>query len=107
MPGRIAPVHAAGLVLALLALGASTPGTGRGGARPARLSVFAAASLSDAFGALGRAFEAAHPGVEVEFNFAGSQQLALQIEHGAGAEVFASADERWMNYLSKRGLLAG
>lgn len=71
------------------------------------LSVFAAASLSDAFDDLGKMFEAAHSGVKVEFNFAGSQQLATQIEHGAGADLFASADERWMSYLKKRDQLQG
>lgn len=75
--------------------------------RKVTLSVFAAASLSDAFDDLGKQFEASHPGVRVECNFAGSQQLALQVEHGAGADVFASADERWMNYLRRRDLLRG
>lgn len=69
--------------------------------------VFAAASLSDAFTEIGAAFEAAHPGVRVRFNFAGSQQLAAQIEQGAAADLFASADTRWMAYLAERGLLRG
>ncbi len=54
--------------------------------------VFAAASLTDAFGDLGLAFQDAHPGVTVIFNFAGSQALRTQIEQGAVADVFASAD---------------
>jgi molybdate transport system substrate-binding protein len=71
------------------------------------LTVFAAASLTEAFTALGRRFEADHPGVSVSFNFAGSQILATQIEQGAGADVFASADRRWMAYLGERSRLSG
>lgn len=56
------------------------------------LVVFAAASLTDAFGDLGLAFQDAHPGVTVVFNFAGSQALRTQIEEGAVADVFAPAD---------------
>src|SRR5262249_55467354 len=56
------------------------------------LTVFAAASLRDAFGKLGESFERSHPGVRVRFNFAGSQELRTQMEHGAPVDVFASAD---------------
>jgi molybdate transport system substrate-binding protein len=55
------------------------------------LTVFAAASLKDAFEQIEAPFEAAHPGVKVTFNFGGSQQLAAQINQGALADVFASA----------------
>ncbi len=78
---------------------------------PARTShsliVFAGASLSDAFTELGHRLEKQRPGLTVRFNFAGSQQLATQIEQGAAADVFASADERWMAHVRDRGLLAG
>ncbi len=74
---------------------------------PSTLTVYAAASLTDAFRDLGRALEAEHPGLTVQFNFAGSQQLALQIEQGAPADVFASADQRWMRYAAEKGLLVG
>jgi molybdate transport system substrate-binding protein len=70
------------------------------------LTVFAAASLSGAFQELGAVFEREHPGTKVRFNFAGSQQLAVQLEHGAQADILASADERWMRYAADRGLLA-
>ncbi len=63
------------------------------------LNVFAAASLTDAFSELGKNFEAAHPGVTVAFNFAGSQTLRTQIEQGAPADVFASANNTEMNAL--------
>ncbi len=56
------------------------------------LNVFAAASLTDAFGEIGEAFGTANPGTEVIFNFAGSNQLATQIGQGAPADVFASAN---------------
>ena len=71
------------------------------------LVVFAAASLSPALRELGAAFERAHPGTRVSFNFAGSQQLAFQLEQGAAADLFASADQRWMSYVERRELLAG
>jgi len=71
------------------------------------LTVFAAASLTDAYTILGKVMEQQHPGLAVTFNFAGSQQLATQIEQGAKADVFASADRRWMDYLRQRGLIIG
>jgi molybdate transport system substrate-binding protein len=74
---------------------------------PSTLTVYAAASLTDAFRELGRTLEASHPGLTVQFNFAGSQQLALQIEQGAPADVFASADQRWMSHATEKGLVAG
>lgn len=74
---------------------------------PGTLTVYAAASLTDAFRELGRALEASHPGLTVQFNFAGSQQLALQLEQGAPADVFASADQRWMSYAAEKGLVEG
>ena len=71
------------------------------------LNVFAAASLTESFTELGKGFEAAHSGLTVRFNFAGSQVLATQIEQGAKADVFASADQRWMSYAADKKLLAG
>jgi molybdate transport system substrate-binding protein len=63
------------------------------------LEVFAAASLRESFGELGRLFEARHPGTKVQFNLGGSQELRTQIEHGAPADVFASADQQHMHAL--------
>lgn len=60
------------------------------------LNVFAAASLTESFGNLGRRFEAQHPGTRVVFNFAGSQQLREQLANGAPADVFASANRKEM-----------
>jgi molybdate transport system substrate-binding protein len=60
------------------------------------LNVFAAASLTDALEEIANAFEAANPSVSVAYNFAGSQQLAAQINEGAPADVFASANRTQM-----------
>src|SRR5262249_31400652 len=71
------------------------------------LTVFAAASLDQAFRDLGREMERRQPGLMVRFNFAGSQQLATQLEEGAPADVFASADERWMERVRSLDLVQG
>lgn len=80
------------LLLAALVLGSCSDS-----ARPRTLTVFAAASLADAFAEIGQAFEAAHPDVTVRFNFAGSQNLRSQLEQGAAADVFASANQKEMD----------
>ena len=73
-------------------------------ARGAELRVSAAASLSDVMTAIGRRYEAAG-GAHVVFNFAGSSTLARQIEEGAPADVFVSADEAQMDRLSQQHLV--
>lgn len=70
------------------------------------LTVFAASSLSDAFGELAREFEHENPGVRVRLSFAASSTLAVQISQGAPADVFASADEAQMRSVSEAGLAA-
>ena len=70
---------------------------------PVTLNVFAASSLTASFGDIGKAFEAAHPGVTVTFNFAGSQALATQINSGAPCDVFASANNSQMSVVTKAG----
>jgi molybdate transport system substrate-binding protein len=105
-PGRFplgALRRAAALVIACVVLAAGTASA----AGTTSLRVFAAASLSDAFADIAHAFEAAHPGVTVQTNLAGSQQLAAQLALGADADVFASADERWMDDVAGKQLLAG
>lgn len=72
-------------------------------AHAADLTVVAAASLTDAFKELGGAFERAHPGTKVTFSFAASSLLRTQIEQGAPADVFASADMAQMEPLVKSG----
>jgi molybdate transport system substrate-binding protein len=71
-----------------------------------KLVVFAASSLRDAFTSLADSFESSHPAVKVAFNFAGSQELRTQIEHGASADVFASADQQHMQTLLQAGRVA-
>lgn len=71
------------------------------------LTVFAAASLTDSFKALGGAFQASHPGVRIRFNFAGTPTLVTQIEQGAQVDVFASADTTNMDKLKGDGFTIG
>jgi len=73
----------------------------------ATLTVFAAASLTDAFGELAHQFERAHPGVTVRLAFAGSQQLVAQLAAGARADVFAAADTPSMEAAAHAGRLDG
>lgn len=68
-------------------------------APPRTLTVYAAASLTDAFTEIGKAFDASHPNVTITFNFGGSQNLRTQIEQGAPADVFASANSKEMDSL--------
>jgi molybdate transport system substrate-binding protein len=77
-----------------------------GSASPAlsgSITVFAAASLTDAFAKLGTQFEAANPGVTVTFSFGASSALAEQINAGAPADVFASASESTMEQVVDAG----
>jgi molybdate transport system substrate-binding protein len=67
------------------------------------INVFAAASLTGTFTQLGKDFEAAHSGVKVVFNFAGSSALAQQINQGAPADVFASAAPKNMDQVTDKG----
>ena len=69
------------------------------------MSVFAAASLTDAMKELASAYES-ESGDKLVFNFAGSNALARQIKEGAPADVFFSADEAQMGGLEKAGLIA-
>jgi molybdate transport system substrate-binding protein len=97
-----------GVLIAMLALAAcgssSAPATT---SLSGTLNVFAAASLTDSFNALGASFHSSNPGVTVRFNFAGTPTLVTQIENGAGADVFASADTSNMDRLRSEGLVKG
>lgn len=88
------------LFAVLLALLAFAPVS----ALAAPLKVFAAASLTDALNAAGDAY-AAHHHERPVFNFAASSALARQIEQGADADLFMSADKDWMDYLQTRHLV--
>jgi molybdate transport system substrate-binding protein len=96
-------------VLALLATAVAgcgdTSGGSGGGGRT--VTVFAAASLTESFTALGKTFEGSHPGVKVRFNFGGSSTLAQQITQGAPADVFAAASPATMKPVTDAGLADG
>ncbi|HSS93450.1 MAG TPA: molybdate ABC transporter substrate-binding protein [Candidatus Dormibacteraeota bacterium] len=96
---------------AFLAACGSSAGTGATSPSPTplsgNLSVFAAASLTASFNALGASFQTANPGVAVKFNYAGTPTLVTQIEQGAPADVFASADTANMDKLTADGFATG
>lgn len=71
------------------------------------LTVFAAASLTQAFTEAAAAFERQHPEYSVRLSFDGSQRLRVQMDHGAQTDVFASADPRQMRLAGESGHLAG
>jgi molybdate transport system substrate-binding protein len=71
-----------------------------------QLTIFTAASLTDAFKEMGANIEQANPGTKVTFNFAGSPTLRTQLAQGARADVFASADEPNMQGAQKEGTIA-
>ena len=117
---RLRPRTSAVAVLALVAAllsacgGSSSGGGGAGGstsppsesagsAVSGQITVFAAASLKEAFTTLGAQFEAAHPGTKVVFSFAASSALAQQITQGAPADVFASASSKNMDQVVSGG----
>ncbi|KXF76062.1 molybdate ABC transporter substrate-binding protein [Paramesorhizobium deserti] len=70
-----------------------------------KVTVFAAASMKDVIEEAAKQFKAAQ-GAEVTASFAASSVLAKQIEAGAPASIFISADEDWMNYLQERKLIS-
>ena len=74
-------------------------------ARATDVTVFAAASLSDALNEIGKSWQQ-KTGHSAAFSFAASSVLARQIENSAGADVFLSADSEWMDDLDNRGLIA-
>jgi molybdate transport system substrate-binding protein len=81
----------------------ATPTPGLSGS----VTVFAAASLTAAFGTIGADFQRAHPGTMIHLAFAGSSTLVAQVQQGAIGDVFASADQANMQKLINAGLTAG
>ena len=67
-----------------------------------QVTVFAAASLSDAFKAMAKPFAAAHDNYSLAFSFAGSQQLVAQLDQGAKADAIATADQQTMDRVPRR-----
>ncbi|MGY0502415.1 molybdate ABC transporter substrate-binding protein [Nocardia sp. FBN12] len=90
---------AAGAVLVVL----TVSGCGSGDSAQSTLTVFAAASLKSVFTELEKDFETANPGVDVQFSFAGSSDLAAQLQAGAPADVFAAADQPTMDKVVQGG----
>ena len=84
----------------------SAPESPAGGAS-GEITVFAAASLTEAFTEIETAFEEANPDADVQFNFAGSSTLAQQINQGAPVDVFASASPKQMQAVVDAGNAAG
>lgn len=102
------------LALGLLGCSASTPtasgaatGSGASSDPTGSITVYAAASLTDVFTQIGDRFEAANPGAQVDFSFAGSSDLVSQLVEGAPADVFASADEKNMQKAVDGGVIDG
>lgn len=89
-------------LMAIAACGGEDDG-GDGAGLSGTVTVLAAASLTEAFEQLGGDFEAEHPAVDVEFSFAASSELVVQIQQGAPADVFASADESNMEKVVDSG----
>jgi molybdate transport system substrate-binding protein len=87
------------LLITLLANAACTPSAAHTPttASAKTITVLAAASLTESLTEMGKLFESQNPGVKVTFNFAGSQQLAQQLDQGAPADVFASASTKYMD----------
>ena len=90
-------------LLTATAAAATTPTMAAAQPKAVTLNVFAAASLTSSFSEIGKAFTAKNPGVNVTINFAGSQQLAQQINAAAPADVFASANQTQMDVAVKGG----
>lgn len=88
----------------LLAAGVASCSTGP---ETPSVTVFAAASLQPAFTEIAERFKADHPGMAVDFNFAGSSDLATQLTQGARADVFAAANTAQMDKVAQAGLLDG
>src|SRR4051794_20410213 len=98
---------AVALSLALLApLAGSAAPAAAAPAQQATLTVFAASSLTDAFKEMGTVFEA-QKSTAVALNFGASSQLRTQLQQGASADVFASADQAQMNNARGDGSISG
>jgi len=95
-----------GWLLAVLLAGCTLSAVQPAATPDRELVVFAAASLADAFERMGAAFAAGEPGVRVTLSVAGSQQLAQQLNSGAPADIFASANPLQMQAVVDGGRIA-
>lgn len=113
-PGRAAAAVLCLLGLAVAACGSDPAGSSSASGSPPRsgspalsgsLTVFAAASLTEAFRDAASTLENSHPGLSVTYSFAGSQQLVSNVKNGAPADVIATADAQTMRALVTAGLV--
>lgn len=102
---RLAPFAILALALSVLSACTSQAGSNQTTPPQVTLTVYAAASLTDAFKEIGANFQHAHANVSVMSNFAGSQQLEQQIAQGAQADVFASANAKYMDAAITAGVV--
>jgi len=68
----------------------------------AKVTVFAAASMTNALQEVADSYKKAHPQEDIVFSFASSSVLARQIGEGAPADIFVSADQKWMDFLAEK-----
>jgi molybdate transport system substrate-binding protein len=104
--GALALVVPLVLGLAACSGGGDEPATDSG-APSGSITVFSAASLTEPFKEIAAAFEAANPGTKIDFNFAGTPTLRTQLEQGARADVFASANREQMELARAGGVVEG
>lgn len=104
--GRLLISSAAGItILALLLVAGCTSPRAAPAQENGELTVFTAASLTGALTEIARDYEAAHPDMKIVLNFDGSQALRTQIEQGAHADLFLSANTKHMTALQGEGLI--
>lgn len=95
------------LVTLALLTGACGDDGDSGDADSGQLTVFAAASLTDAFADIATAINEQYPDLDITYNFGGSQQLVTQLAEGADADVFASANMAQMTAAQDEDVIAG
>ena len=84
---------------------AGAQGASAGADITGEVTVFAAASLKDAFKTLAESFQNAHPGVRITFDFQGSQELVASLDGGASADILATANNSTMTDAASKGLV--
>ena len=94
------------VALALLAMAGCGSADDAGAHPTGTVTVFADTSLTDAFTGLGRQLESDHPGVDVQFDFAASADLAQRLTDGVAADVFASAGTDPMDVVTNNGIVS-
>jgi len=104
---RVRPLRAVGALAALLLVVPGLAACGGGDDEQQELTVFGAASLTEAFTTLAGDFEKDHPDVDVKLSFGSSTDLATQVNEGSPADVLATADEKSMSVAADEGNIDG